>query len=267
MKSTRSGANQKEESGHIIGGYASLLKAMADQIQARGGRIHLQTPVREIIIQDGQARGIQVGDQFMPFDVVAATVQTPIFKRLIPAADPAYLQFLDDIQYMGIICPLVVLDRPLSGYWTLNITDESIPFTGVIETTSYIDPQYVGGHHLVYLPKYTAPGSSWQQKPDPEIREIWTQYLKTMFPDFDPASIRHFLIHRERFVEPIHRLNGSGEIPALQTPVKDLFLATTAQIYPALTNGESVTRYAQESSRTILAHVGQSEAAVEMAAE
>jgi protoporphyrinogen oxidase len=62
-----------------------------------------------------------------------------------------YLDYLGKTEYLGIVCPLVVLDRPLSGFWTLNITDERIPFTGVIETTSYIDPKYVGGHFLVYL--------------------------------------------------------------------------------------------------------------------
>ena len=30
----------------------------------------------------------------------------------------------------------------------------------------------------------------------------------------------------------------------MTTPVEGLYLATTAQIYPALTNGESVTRHA-----------------------
>src|SRR6185503_13871393 len=34
MKSTRGGANQKEEAGHLMGGYITLLKAMADRIKA-----------------------------------------------------------------------------------------------------------------------------------------------------------------------------------------------------------------------------------------
>ena len=34
MKSTRSGANQKEEAGHLIGGYPTLLRAMAQRIEA-----------------------------------------------------------------------------------------------------------------------------------------------------------------------------------------------------------------------------------------
>jgi protoporphyrinogen oxidase len=252
MRSTRKGASQKELSGHLIGGYATLLSAMATRIQAAGGGIHLRAPVSEIVIERGRAAGIRLPDgDYLPFRSVIATVQAPIFQRLIPNAPEPYLNFLNQTQYLGILCPLLVLNQPLSGYWTLNITDDRIPFTGVIETTSYIDPQYVGGHHLVYLPKYTAPGSSWQGYSDDEIRAIWLENLQVMFPGFTPNRIRYFLVHRERFVEPIHRIDGSAQIPAIDTPVSGLHLVTTAQIYPQLTNGESVTRHARQAAAQI----------------
>jgi protoporphyrinogen oxidase len=122
----------------------------------------------------------------------------------------------------------------------------------VIETTAYIDPQYVGGYHLVYLPKYTSPGSEWQNMPDEQIKAIWIEYLERMFPEFDRSHVRYFLVHRERYVEPIHRLNETHLIPPVKTPIENLFLATTAQIYPALTNGESVTRFARETAEEII---------------
>lgn len=194
----------------------------------------------------------RLGDEIRQFDAVVATLQAPIFRRLIPDADQEYLDFLGKTEYLGVIAPLLVLDRSLSGYWTLNITDERFPFTGVIETTTYIDPQYVGGHHLVYLPKYTAPGSEWQKKSDDEIREIWLKNLEAMFPKFDRSWIRYFLVHRERYVEPLHGLNQTDLIPEITTPVKNLFLATTAQIYPSLTNGEFVSRHARNAAEIIL---------------
>ncbi len=253
MKSTRRGANQKEEAGHLIGGYATLLTAMAAQIRQTGGKIHLNCPVQEIVIEQGRAQGVLVANQMIPHDRVICTMQAPVFSRLIPNAPAAYRQALTDQAYLGIICPLVVLKRPLSGYWTLNITDERVPFTGVIETTAYIEPQFVGNHHLVYLPKYTAPGSPWQQKSDSEIEALWIHHLQRMFPHFDPQEIVEFRVHRERFVEPLHGLNETAKIPTLETPVADLFLATTAQIYPALTNGESVTRHADCAGAKIAA--------------
>ena len=253
MKSTREGANQKEMAGHLIGGYITLIKALTEKIRAYGGEVLLKTPVKEIVIENGKAVGIRmVNDEVVKYDKVICTMQTPVFQRLIPAADQKYHEFLAKSDYLGIIAPLLVLTKPLTGNWTVNITDDRFPFTGVIETTAYIDPKYVGGYHLVYLPKYTAPGSEWQKKTDDEIRQIWLENLKTMFPDFDPSSIKYFLIHRERYVEPLHGLNETDLVPEVKTPIGNLFLATTSQIYPALTNGESVSRHARDAAEIVL---------------
>lgn len=252
MKSTREGASQKEEAGHLIGGYRTMLEAMAEKISAAASPIHYNTPVQEIIIENGEAQGLRVNGELRSYDAVVNTTPTGIFTRLIPNAPQDYITFLKQQKYLGVICPILVLDKPLTGYWTVNITDDSIPFTGIIETTTYIDPQYVGGHHLVYLPKYTAPGSAWQQKSDEELKTIWLDYLQKMFPDFDRRSIRYFVMNRTPFVEPLHGLNDMDKIPAFQTPVRNLFLSTTSQIYPELTNGESVTLYAKRTAELIL---------------
>ncbi|MCB0189967.1 MAG: hypothetical protein KDE31_37105, partial [Caldilineaceae bacterium] len=95
-------------------------------------------------------------------------------------------------------------------------------------------------------------GSTWLSKCNAEIEETWLHHLQRMFPDFDRASIREFRIHRERFVEPLHGLNETDKIPALATPIQGLHLVTTAQIYPALTNGESVSRHAEMAAQQIV---------------
>jgi protoporphyrinogen oxidase len=255
VKSTRQGASQKEGAGHLIGGYRTLIEAMAARLQAAGSLIHLSTPVQEVVIEESgaghHAVGLKLNGSVRHFDAVAVTAQVPIFRRLIPHAPADYLTFLAQTDYLGIVCPLLVLDRPLTGYWTLNIADTRFPFTGVIETTSYIDPRYVGGHHLVYLPKYTAPNSPLQQASDEEVKSLWLDNLERMLPDFNRSSVRYFLVHRERYVEPLHGLNEIDQIPAIKTPVDRLFLATTAQIYPALTNGESVARHALAAAAEI----------------
>ena len=256
MKSARAGLGQKEKAGHLVGGYITLINTMVEQIEARGGRILLNQPVQEILVEAGEARGLRSENIRIRYDAVVSTLQVPIFRRLIPDAESDYVAQLDRVSYFGIVCPLLVLDRPLTGYWTLNIADDRIPFTGVIETTAYIDPKYVGGHHLVYLPKYTAPGSELQNVSDEQIRTLWLDHLQTMFPGFDKQTVRYFLVYRERYVEPMHKLNSMQEIPAIRTPIQNLYLATTAQIYPGLSNGESVTRHARLVANLILSGGG-----------
>jgi protoporphyrinogen oxidase len=252
MKSICAGFTQKEFIGHLIGGHLTLVDAMAKWIEKVGGKIHLGYPVQEIMIEEGRAWALRFGNKAIPYDAVVATMQVPLYRSLIPDAYPTYHGFLDKIEYMGIIVPLLVLDRPLSGYWSLNIADERFSYNRVIETTACMDPKFVGGHHLVYLPKYTASDSWWQQLSDEEIRTIWLHELEAMFPSFDRSWVRYFLIHREPYFEPLHRLGGTDHIPSIKTPVENLYLATTAQIYPELANCESVSRHARRAAHTIL---------------
>jgi protoporphyrinogen oxidase len=251
MKSTRQGANQREQAGHLVGGYATLLSAMADRITAAGGTIQLQTPITRVAIEGEAAVGVEIGGVRHAYDTVVMTMQGPIASRLMPEAPAPYRAQLEALPYLGIVCPLMVLDRPLSGTWTINVADRRVPFTGVIETTAYIDPALVGGHHLVYIPKYTAPGSRWFSASDEEIRVAWIEGLRRIIPAFSESWIRYFLVHRERYVDPLHHIGTPGQLPTIDTPVRGLYLATTAQIYPALTNGESVTRHAAAAADRI----------------
>lgn len=251
-ETTRRGVAQRQEAGHIVGGYKALLDALARRIEAAGGRIHLNMPVREVVIENGRVTGIDRGDSVTPCDGVALTMQAPVAARLVPGAPAAYRAALQRQAYLGVVCPLVALDRPLTGNWVLNIADTGVGLTGVIETTTYIDPRLVGGHHLVYLPKYVRPGSPWLTASDDSIVDTWTSWLEALVPRFDPRWVTHVVVHRERYVEPLHAVGMRDGVPDLQSPVRGLFLATTAQIYPALTNGESVTHLARRATDAIV---------------
>ncbi|NLD42702.1 MAG: NAD(P)/FAD-dependent oxidoreductase [Chloroflexi bacterium] len=254
--SARGGAAQKEGAGYLPGGYLALLEAMARRIEEAGGRVHVGSPVDKIVIDGHKVRGLGVAGEVHPFDAVVTAVALPLVRRLLPDASPEYADLLAETDYLDIICPLLVLDRPLTEFWTLNISDEGVPFTGIIETTSYIDPTWVGGHHLVYLPKYVVPGGRWQALSDAEIVAEWLRHLEVMFPAFRREWIREVRVQRAAHVEPLHRLNGLSAIPPVRTPYEGLYLATTAQIYPQLTNVESVTRHAGQVAQTVLADLG-----------
>jgi protoporphyrinogen oxidase len=242
----------KEMSGHLIGGYQVLCEALDKAITAKGGEIHLSAPVNEIVVEDGQVRGLKLGDSFEPFDAVVATVPSLAFSKLLPSASPEYRESLEKIPYLGIVCLLLALDRSLSPYYTLNITDTSIPFTGVIETTTMIDPQYVGDNHLVYLPKYVQPSNPLARMPDDEVIESFLSDLKKMFPDFDRKWIREARVMRERFVEPLHSIHQTWRTPEVETPIEGLYLANTAQIWPELTNGQSVTTHGRKTAAKLV---------------
>jgi phytoene desaturase len=47
---------------HTIGGLSAISDAMARVIEEEGGSIHLSSPVRKVIVENGTARGVELGD-------------------------------------------------------------------------------------------------------------------------------------------------------------------------------------------------------------
>ena len=252
MMETRQGATSVEMMCYLEGGYYALIEAMAEQAEALGVEFRTNCAIDEIIIEDNRATGVRIGYQEHGFDAVISTLQSPIFSRLIPDAPEDYQQQLAEQAYLSVLCPLVIMNRSLIPYYVLNITDKSIPFTAIVETTNLIDPKHVGGHHLIYLPKYLAPDSELFGWSDEKVREVWMQHLKRMFPDFQETWITDFLVQRARYVEPLRPMGTTDQIPSVQTPVEQLYLSNTVMLYPDLNNGEAVTLFAQKVVRQVL---------------
>jgi protoporphyrinogen oxidase len=252
MMGTRQGATSKEMMCFLENGYYTLIEAMAARFEARGVQVRLSTTIDEIVIEEGEATGLRTSDGFQPYDAIISTLASPILSTLIPDAPQAFRSQLDTQEYLGVLCPLLILKQSLIPYYVLNITDESIPFTGVVETTNLIDPKYVGNHHLVYLPKYLAPGNEMAQWPDEKVKTEWLGHLKRMFPDFDEALITDFIVQRARYVEPMRPLNSLDQIPDMKTPVGRLYMGNTALYYPDLGNGDAATRFAAQLADFVL---------------
>jgi protoporphyrinogen oxidase len=243
---TRTKGGQQEQMCFLPGGYMELIDALAASIRARGGTITTGATVEQLCVADERVVGLRVDGQQVPSDGAVLTLQTPLARRLLPPAAAEVAERWARLEgFLGIVCMLLVLRRSLIPYYTLNITDERIPFTGIIETTNLIDPACVGGYHLVYLPKYVAPTSEYARMPDEQLRATFLGYLWRMFPDLRADDIAAIRIGRERYVEPLHPFGATDDIPAVASAVAGLYLANTGQIYPQLTNGESVSAFAR----------------------
>jgi protoporphyrinogen oxidase len=246
----KSGAT--EQMCFLTGGYIMLINALADAIRKRGGEINLGTTIQQVCIEDNQVVGLQLADGMVPSEGVVITMQTPVARRLLPPNVPTLNERWSKLDgYLGIVCMLLVLKRSLTPYYTLNITDERIPFTGVIETTNLIDRKYSGGYHLVYLPKYVSPTNPFARMDDAELTRSFLGYLRQMFPDFRDDDIAAMRIGRERYVEPLHPVAQTDDIPPIVSDVIGLYLVNSSQIYPQLTNGEAAVAYANSSAELI----------------
>lgn len=252
MMNTRQGVTSQEMMCYLEGGYYTLIEAMIARSKAQGAVFKTNTTVDEIIINDGHTEGIRIGAEQHLFDAVISTLPSPIMTQIAPQAPTSFLDLLTKQEYLGVVCPLLIMDRQLTPYYVLNITDETIPFTAVVETTNLIDPVYVGGNHLVYLPKYIASGNDVITWTNEQIEAEWLKHFRRMFPNFESKWMRAFLVQRARIVEPLRPIGTADQVPTIRTPVERLYLSNSAMVYPDLNNGESITRQASKVANIVV---------------
>jgi protoporphyrinogen oxidase len=247
MSAIRRWPQMRGYTGYLLRGHHSLIQALADAFTAAGGQIETQVRVREIVISDGALQQVRTHTGTMQFDALIAAIATPAFARLIPSADERYLNRLAKSKYQGLICPVLVLDRPMSPYWTLNVTDPASPFSTIIETEHPEYPEL----RIVYLPKYTAPDNDWMGVSDDEIKEAWLTHLTHLFPNFKEQQILHFAVSRSRYVEPVYSINALDTVAGVQTPYPGLYLANTSQVYPDLPTSEAAIVHARDVAQLV----------------
>lgn len=130
-------AKSKGRMGYLEGGTAHLLDTLVREIKKRGVAIHCERPVRRILGHGGQASGLAF-DNAEDFhgDRIISTVPLTVLADLLPEGCHNYAAELKKVDYIGVVCLVFKLDRPVSPYFWLNVHDDRIPFNGIIEYTN-----------------------------------------------------------------------------------------------------------------------------------
>jgi protoporphyrinogen oxidase len=246
--------SQKEKLGYVRGGYRTVVKRLIEEIENHGGRIVTGAPVKRIVKLPNSTIEINTRLQDVICDAAIATVPSPVLAGITPQLTSEYVSNLMRIKYLGIVCYALVLKRRLSPYYVTNLTDEGLPFTGIIEMTNLISTHETNGNHLVYLPKYTSPGDPLFEAPESEIWTVFWKGLKQVFPDLKEEEIAQKHLFRERFVQPVPVLNYSDIVPPMKTNVDGLLVANTTQIINSTLNNNAMVKIANKAVELVMAH-------------
>lgn len=232
---SRPGLFAREQLGYIDGSFNVLIDRLADACREHGVDIRAGVGVRGLERHDaGQSRFTIVGDDDRrdDADITVATIPSPLILRLIPDMPEPYRQQLTSMTYQGALVILLQLDRKLSDTYWLNIGDERLPFTGIIEHTNLLDPADYGGSHLVYVGKYLDWDHPFIALSDDEVRAELVPKLRLVNPAFDDRWIERMWVFRARAAQPIVTLEYSSNVPPHRTPIPGLYVANMSQIYP-----------------------------------
>jgi protoporphyrinogen oxidase len=147
------------------------------------------------------------------------------------------------------------LKKPLSKYYVTNITDDWVPLTAVIEMTTIVDRAELGGHALVYLPKYMMSDEPGFAETDDEIRERCLSTLEKMYPEFSRDDVAAFRTSRSRYVMALQTLGYSERLPPMKTSVPGVYAVNSAHILKGNLNVNETIEIAEEAVRSVLAPV------------
>ena len=222
----------KEQLGYMKGSYGVLIDELAKRITDSGGQISTSTPVEKIAVVDGKATGLQAGGQEYRFDMIIATVPSPIFLNMVPELPSDYAKKLEDVCYQGAAVLAMTLKRQLTHIYWMNISDSEIPFIALVEHTNFVDPSVYGGGHILYVSNYLALDSPLYSMNKEELLAHYLPYIKKFNPEFDADWIGESFLFRDDAGQPVIGTDYSSRIPEHRTPIDNLYLANTTQIYP-----------------------------------
>ena len=253
---------QKERLGYPMGSFGEVFDVLGERVAQQGGDVHISAGVNRILVEDNTAKGLEVqladGEaESRHYDAVIATTPSYIFTRLVPDLPGDYLDKLVNVQYLSAVLVILVLDRPLTDRYWISIADQDLPFVAIIEHTNMIDRSLYGGHHIVYIANYPSRESELYQKSGEELVDEFTPHLRQINPDFEPAWILEYHHHKVDGAQPIIGTNYSQRIPDHRTPIKNLYLANTTQIYPEDRGTNYSVRMGRQVARMVLEDAGE----------
>jgi protoporphyrinogen oxidase len=242
----------QEELGYIEGGSATLVDALVKALQDGGGRMHLNSPVLRISVEDGHAAGISTSAGFFAADHVISTIPMPYVAAMIADIPGEWKKPYSSIKTVGICCVILKLQRSVSPHFWINLSGAPHDLPGVIEFSN-LRPV---GPSIVYAPYYMPATNEKFSWPDARLIDDAFSCLQLLNPALTRADLLDAKVSRLRYAQAICPPGFAAELPPIQTPILGLQIADTSFYYPedrsiaeSVHLGRKMTRALDESSR------------------
>lgn len=252
MYAARRSGLKKEMFGYVKGGYAEILRSFEAKLMTEGVEIKTSHQAAEITSSSNTVTVKFTNGNERLFNNVISTLPSGISAGICKGLTEEEIAKLNGIEYLGVICASVVLDREISPYYVTNITDTWVPFTGVIEMSSLVDKKNFGGDTLIYLPKYLKADDPLFQASDKEIEDLFLGALIHMYPFLSESNIKYTGIARAKKVFALSTLGYSKNLPPVKTSLPGVYILNAAHITNGTLNVNETIQIADSKLKEIL---------------
>jgi protoporphyrinogen oxidase len=221
--------------GTYRGGFQAFLKDYEKSLENRGVNFHFNTTIANIQPLENDRLSLEVDGNVLEFDQILAAVPPKVLNFLAPGLDDSYKQQVDMLKGIGAVMVIFSLNQPLSpdGYYWYNLPKSAgFPFLALVEHTNFVSAEHFNGETLIYCGDYLESTHEYFKMTQEELVRRFLPGLKRINTNFSADWINQTWMFRTPFAQPIPPINHSRNIPDIQTPIKNLYLASMSQVYP-----------------------------------
>ena len=218
----------QEELGHIEGGSETLIRALVEAIEAKGGRMVLNAPADRVETAADHVTGVRAGGSFYAADAVISTVPTPLVARLVPDLLPSAAARYAAIRNIGVVCVVFRLKRSVTPHFWINIVDKHFDIPGIVEFSNL----RATGDTVVYVPYYMPVTQPKFAHDEAFFRDEAFGYLKLLNPQLSDDDVIACHVGRLRHAQPVCPPGFLSTLPPVQTTIGGLQIADTCFYYP-----------------------------------
>jgi len=211
--------------------YQEIIDKLSDKIVENKGKIIFNSSIEKLIPGKEEKIDLVVGTERYNFDLVLSTIAPPLLSCIIPDAFRDFKKQLSEVIYIGNVSTILILKEKLTNYYWTNILDRDISFAGIIEQTNFVVPSHYKNKHIVYISHYTPVDSEYFIA---DNKELLNKYLVSLNKINSRISsiLEDVLIFKYPYAQPIIFSGRPYEILQFQTPIKNLYQLSMAQIFP-----------------------------------
>ena len=218
----------REKLGYLEGGSDTLLQAMREYIEVKGGKFYLSCPVEKILIEKDNVIGIQSKRGFEGFQKIISTIPLPYLPTILSDFPKDILKLYSAIDNIAVVCVIAKLSKPITQNFWLNINDPEIDIPGLVEYSNL----RLFEKHIVYAPYYMPAEHPKFQQSNQIFQNEFKSYLQKINPELRDEDFLAMHVNRYPYAQPVCTPKFLEKIPSVKLPIEGFWAADTSYYYP-----------------------------------